>query len=735
MSNRHIHASWRILSIPICMLFIVGCGGGGGGTADAPPAPQDTAEDAAGDGRISDVPAAADGMDTDAPEPDSFQWELPSDSASPDVIVPPPEDHCEAIECLECVYYVRIAGSDDGDGTSPGTAFATLQPALDAAAAAASYCCRCEVRVGAGTYNVFSAGPDDTIALRERVSLLGGYPPELDGARDPTTHETVLDGRAPPESPGGQVYHVVTGADEATLEGFTITGGYATAEEAPAADTPHFGGGMLNVEVSPTVKDCVFLDNYAQFGAGVYNVDNAPTFSGCRFEDNYASVEGGGMYNLYSAPILEDPVFVNNQAGGGGGGLVVNGASAATVTGTGEGGCLFDANTGWGNAGGVLVDSSELSISACDFTGNKGATMGGAILSREATLDVTGCSFQGNWTYVECDYTSCGKRGGAVGCEGGVVHVTDSSFTDNEGWSCVEVGGMGGHQECSGLGGAVGAFAGADLTLSGCSFQGNLGGAGGAVGVREASLTGADLDLSGNEAPHPTSEEGGARGGAIHLHDAIAVIDGMACVGNIANNGGCLFSWNSEVRVNRARIEHHAVSQYGGAAYIYNGPENGAPVLFDGCLFKNNIAWAGGALFLDLGATPPGFNGCTFFGNAAEWDNGRALHIQGVQEGQMIPISNTIIWGHEDPIVAWDGTEPVFDDHTVNTQSNAVNLGTQWDDPTFVDPPEDLRLSSESTCVDAGANMFNSLELDLDGNPRIVNEIVDMGAYERQEVQ
>jgi len=61
---------------------------------------------------------------------------------------------------------------------------------------------------------------------------------------------------------------------------------------------------------------------------------------------------------------------------------------------------------------------------------------------------------------------------------------------------------------------------------------------------------------------------------------------------------------------------------------------------------------------------------------------------------------------------------------------DASNLDKE--DPLFVDPiNDDYHLQADSPCIDAGDNRAPELpDTDKDGNPRIVNGIVDMGAYE-----
>ena len=68
-------------------------------------------------------------------------------------------------------------------------------------------------------------------------------------------------------------------------------------------------------------------------------------------------------------------------------------------------------------------------------------------------------------------------------------------------------------------------------------------------------------------------------------------------------------------------------------------------------------------------------------------------------------------------------TSPLLYDGTGNFTSN----------PIFVNSAGgDYHLQTNSPCIDAGNNVYVTISSDLDGRPRIINRIVDIGAYEFQ---
>jgi hypothetical protein len=205
------------------------------------------------------------------------------------------------------------------DGLSWTTAFKSIVEGIDSAFEATLAGVECDVWVAKGVYHVYYSSSDDTIQLKQNVHVYGGFAgtESWREERDWIRNITVLDGRDSPEG-SYHVKHVATGSNSATLDGFTITNGYA--QGMPYSGV---GGGMINIDCSPTISNCIFIKNNAYgdgwpigpfaLGGAMYNEDSSPILQNCTFIDNLAG-SGGAIYNYRSSPRVSNSVFLRNSA-------------------------------------------------------------------------------------------------------------------------------------------------------------------------------------------------------------------------------------------------------------------------------------------------------------------------------------------------------------------------------------------------------------------------------------
>ena len=229
-----------------------------------------------------------------------------------------------------------------------------------------------EIWVAAGTYKP-TTGTDiaATFQLKTGVSVYGGFA-GTETARDqrnPVANLTVLSGEIGAAGVYDNSYHVVLGASDLTLDGFTITAGNGP-----------LGGGMVNEgPINLTLTNLTFSGNSANSGGGMYNNQSSPTLTNVTFSGNAAS-NGGGMENNRSSPTLTNVTFSGNTADNSGGGLYNYSSSNPTLTNV-----TFSGNTAGGWGGGMENNSSGPEIRNTIFWGNT-ATSGGAQIYGSATV-------------------------------------------------------------------------------------------------------------------------------------------------------------------------------------------------------------------------------------------------------------------------------------------------------------------------------------------------------------
>jgi hypothetical protein len=239
-----------------------------------------------------------------------------------------------------------------------------------------------------------------TFQLINGVTIKGGYAgfgePNAD-ARDIDTYETILSGDiAGDDGPDftnndENCYHVVTGSgcdETAVLDGFTITAGNAN-DDYPSAHS--CGGGLYNYFGSPTLNNCTFSGNSAsRDGGGMFNSEQSnPTLTNCTFTENSTIYDGGAMCNRASSPTITNCTFISNSANHGAG--ISNWPGSPILT-----ACTFRDNSA--ELGGAVFNwESGPTLTSCFFGDNSAREWGGAICNlSNSSPTLVNCTFNGN---------------------------------------------------------------------------------------------------------------------------------------------------------------------------------------------------------------------------------------------------------------------------------------------------------------------------------------------------
>ncbi len=653
--------------------------------------------------------------------------------------------------------YVDASASGNNDGSSWADAYNYLQDAL---ADADSLGVPVEIWVAAGNYkpDVNSAVPGGsgdqtaTFQLINGVAIYGGFAggeASLD-ERDWETYETVL---------SGDLY----GDDDLVIEPGTGGGspGENCAEAGPinrgATAFSTFGSTTDGPGDCPTYHDIWYV--YTAEYTGYYRVSVAQSGS---YSASFSVYEGATCpptVLLACEPrdalltVTEDTDYLI-RVGGKWSGSTGTGTITVTrdvladnsyhvVTGSGtEPNAVLDGFTITGGnsagsgtkqyGGGMYNYAGSPTVANCTFSGNA-AREGGGMYNRESSNPtVSNCMFSEN----SANYGG----GGMYNIGGSSPTVTDCTFSGN---SARRSGG--------GMNGGDGA-------IMNCTFIGNsaVNDGGGMYGVGGAIT---NCTFSANSA--------GATGGGMTNHQSSVMVTNCSFSGNSANwEGGGMQNqqWISPTVTNCTFIGNSANEGGGMKNHWQSSPT------VTNCIFSGNSANYGGGMYNKESSSPTVTN-CTFSGNSAAADKGGGIYNHDTTGNPIgIPVfRNCILWGNEaaggliEEKQIWSyRSSPQVDFTCVEGLTGLLggvdNIG---DDPLFADADgaddtvgtedDNLRLSADSACIDAGINVLvppdtpdldndgdttEPIPLDLDGRTRFVDgdyngtDIVDMGAYE-----
>jgi predicted outer membrane repeat protein len=368
----------------------------------------------------------------------------------------------------------------------------------------------------------------------------------------------------------------------------------------------------------------------------------------------------------------------------------------------------------------TLTNGHTLSVSSTNWDFEKS---GAGVFVKDSGGTITNCIFTGN----HAAYGGGGSHGG---------YVLNSTYRGN---TATNFGGgvqFGSLYSCAVLSNSAGSSGGGvrgATTMSNCTVVGNSAGSGGGTYL---TLSVRNCTLSNNVA---TSQGGGAFGGAL---------SNCTIRGNFANIGGGTYGsllFNSTLQGNHAALRGGGAN--GSTSYnctlIFNtaadtgGGANGGQLFH--CLIGANTASNDGG-----GAYQSFLYNCVFTNNVAVNDGGGiygstivncVLARNSAKTGGGIfggSLYNCIVWSNFASLAGANCDIGSTVSYSCTTPAPA-GLGNVSNDPKTVNfGAGDFHLTSNSPCVEAGINSGIFWTEDLDGNPRLRNIYVDIGAYEYQ---
>ncbi|MEN8126738.1 MAG: hypothetical protein ABFR90_02925 [Planctomycetota bacterium] len=260
--------------------------------------------------------------------------------------------------------YVDASASGANNGTSWADAFLTIQNAVNLSSHSD------EIIVAEGEYY-------ENIDMAGKQVLLRSTTPD-----DPNVvAATIIDGGG-----SGSVITCETGETADTIiQGFTIQNGGGNSDKN--------AGGISCYESSPSVKQCVFINNTADhYGGGIFCYLGAPTIANCAFLGNTANYYGGGGLSCYQSNVMVmSCVFSGNTAAMYGGGLHSYESDQIVAS------CTFSGNSSNFGGGIYCFESNAPVISNSILWGNSvGADS--QIYTYNSTPTLIYCVIEGGWT-------------------------------------------------------------------------------------------------------------------------------------------------------------------------------------------------------------------------------------------------------------------------------------------------------------------------------------------------
>ena len=669
------------------------------------------------------------------------------------------------------VVRVTLDGNDSNDGSNWNLAKGTIQAAVDEVAHLGG-----EVWVAAGAY-------DERIAIPSYVYVYGGFSgTEAERSeRDWQTNTTMVDGQQ-----GGSVVSVEkTGYLLNTIDGFTIRNGAA----------PSLGGGIYAYDSSPSIRNNTITGNTAvNYGGGIHLGYSSAVVMNNTIRGNTAS-RGGGIYSGGSSPMIANNVVAENRATHGGGFYIstcspriVNNTITANTAQAGGGiyiyhyySCPLIANNILAFNSSGISNGGRLTLSHNNVFGNGqhdylGVSPGGTDISEDPK-------------FVAASYGRLHIQPDSSCVDAGDNSVVGAAWVDMDGEPRVH--GMGVDIGADESNGTTWLFSPQIVRVKPDGDDANDGSTWDLAkrtvqaGIDEAAISGGEVwvaagnyveriaissyvylygGFEGNEAVRTERDwqtntvvlDGQQGGSVVSVEEAgylLNTIDGFTIRNGAAPPfGGGIYAYGSSPIIRNNTITENTAVHYGGGIYLAyssavvidntihgNSANYGAGIwsgsypstIANNVIAENRARTQGGGVYVSTSS--PRIVNNTITGNTARTGGGIYVY-----HGTSYPlIANNIMAFNSSGIA--NGGHPTLSHNCVYGNEEYQYLGVSpgegdiSTDPLFVDYGSgDFHLTRESPCVDAGDDSAVMPDwVDMDGEPRIQGDGVDIGADER----
>ena len=387
---------------------------------------------------------------------------------------------------------------------------------------------------------------------------------------------------------------------------------------------------------------------------------------------------GGGVYIHGGLVTLTDNAITNNTTGldGNGAGAYINGDSVTLTNNTIINNTTTNSS---GDGGGIYIDGNSDSFTDNTISDNSAGSGGGLYFQGTSVTLSDNIITRNTSTQI----------GGGVSINGNSAALSDNTISDNS----------------TGSGGGL-YFQGSSIILTNNIISNNnttaLNGDGGGVSINGNSVILSDNTISNNTIADPNSEaEGEGGGGYINGggEGNITLINNVITGNDAGPSGGGLSIYGSRLAVitnntisNNTTNNNAAISR-GGSIFLQLFNDDDSADIY------NNIIWNNSA------------------------DEGSDLYID--NDGDKDYFYSSVDLFNND----FNQSETGFYIAETTFTIDPNNLNS---DPLFVDPNNgDYHVNEGSPCIDAGQNQAPELPSnDKDGESRIMDGIVDIGAYE-----